>query len=284
MRLRACIPLLVAVATRSTTADRHSSHADLVSIPLTQHRGEANLAHQALHAFAKHSGGRSKSGYALEPEVLDAGFWYGAFDVGETKNLSLLIDTGSPDVAVNPNLYKPSRASLDLNETGALGYSTVQEDGCGVANISYQTFADYVSQAGLVARNQTLANVVATTPPNNGTITQFPHQGIVGFSVPPNNRTQTGGKPFFRTLCDQGSVRECRFGLAYGIEGTGTQVLGGIDRRLIDGNLETAPTNAVWEIQANVAVNGSSALSNQTVLFDSGTANVSLFHSRDKIT
>ncbi|KAK5110053.1 hypothetical protein LTR62_006297 [Meristemomyces frigidus] len=189
-------------------------------------------------------------------QTLDAGFWYGSFDVGRSKNLSLLIDSGSSDVSINPDLYQPSHASVDLEITGTLGYSTVLENGCGVANVSYREYADTVSFAGLTAQNQTFAAVIAKPPPNNGTITQFPHQGIVGFSSTRANATQLGAVPFFQTLCDDRSVKECRLGLALGTEGDGTQVLGGIDHELFDGSMvevDAAP-NEEWSFNGAVTV------------------------------
>lgn len=67
--------------------------------------------------------------------TVDKGFWFGSFDVGLSKNLSLLIDTGSSDLAVNPDRYKSSSASVNLQRQGVLKYGTVFENGCGVAEV-----------------------------------------------------------------------------------------------------------------------------------------------------
>ncbi|KAK5737552.1 hypothetical protein LTR17_006599 [Elasticomyces elasticus] len=162
-----------------------------LSIPLKQ-RGTTNadLVKQTLHAVSK----RTVGDYTLVPEALDAGFWYGNFDVGDSKNLSLLIDTGSADVAINPSLYCESLAGINLNSSGSLGYVG---SGCGAYEIAYHTFADTVSVAGLTVHNQTLGAVTRTTPRNNGTITQFPHDGIVGFSGVSPGDTQLGGVTVF---------------------------------------------------------------------------------------
>lgn len=178
---------------------------------------------------------------------------------------------------MNPGLYKPSIVSQNLGKNGTLDYDTVQEDGCGVASISYQTFTDTASQSGLVAKNQTLGNVIPKPAPNNGTITQFPHDGIVGYALSPPAGTQLGGTPFFQQLCDQGAVRSCRFGLAFGTDGTGTQVLGGLDRTLYQGELATAGSNVNWMLRGSVAINNTTVVQqNVPILLDSGTANVSL--------
>ncbi|KAK3674707.1 hypothetical protein LTR78_005429 [Recurvomyces mirabilis] len=255
-----------ALLTIVTAAD-----SSILSISLNQATKGASISQQAHHAAARRHGG-----YALAPETLDGGFWYGSFDVGEAMNVSLLIDTGSSDVSINPDLYQPSLASLDLHQNGTLGYSTVQENGCGFANISYHTYADTVSFAGLTARNQTFAAVIAKPPPDNGTITQFPHQGIVGFSSTHANTTQLDAIPLFQTLCNQHTVRECKFGLALGTDGNGTQVLGGTDHQLFDGDLITvdADPNEEYAFDGSITADGSVALTSDRIIPDSGTANV----------
>ncbi|KAK0251179.1 hypothetical protein LTR91_005281 [Friedmanniomyces endolithicus] len=203
-------------------------------------------------------------------------FWYGTFNIGARRNLSLLIDTGSSDVSTNPDLYKPSPSSLDLHRDGVLSYSTGEEDGCGTANISYHTYADAVSFAGSTACNQTFAVVIAKPPPNNGTITQFPNQGIVGFSRTFASATQLDAIPFFQTLCNEGSVRECKFGLALGTDGTSTQISGATDRKIYVGHLVTvdADPNEVVAFDGAITANGITTLTGATIISDSGTANI----------
>lgn len=183
-----------------------------LTIPLTQRRGQGNLMSQALQAARKHEDHHDTSYLPIEPANGDGGFWYGTFDVGESKNLSLLIDTASQDVAVNPTRYKPTPESQNLHENGSLVYDTTQVNGCGTANISYSVYADTVSMAGLESRNQTLANVIRTRPGRKGVLTRFPHDGLVGFAGTSANETQPSGIPFLQNLCDQGQVEECRFG------------------------------------------------------------------------
>ena len=112
------------------------SEAGFVKHSIRQNSDTATPADKARHAAAKHA--RFPEGshrYAVQHETLDAGFWYGTFDVGEAKDLSLLIDTGSSDVAVNPDLYKPSPHSENLHEKGQLSYATAQENGCGKSHV-----------------------------------------------------------------------------------------------------------------------------------------------------
>lgn len=180
-------------------------------------------------------------------------------------------------MSTNPDLYKPSPSSLDLHRDGVLSYSTGEEDGCGTANISYHTYADAVSFAGSTACNQTFAVVIAKPPPNNGTITQFPNQGIVGFSRTFASATQLDAIPFFQTLCNEGSVRECKFGLALGTDGTSTQISGATDRKIYVGHLVTvdADPNEVVAFDGAITANGITTLTGATIISDSSTANVS---------
>lgn len=200
------------------------------------------------------------------------GFWYGNFTVGLSPHLSLLIDTGSSDVAVNPGLYKASSTGENLHQTGKLQYETTQENGCGTADVAYGQYSDSMSFAGLSTAAQTFANVVSTTPPNNSTITKFPHQGIVGFAG--EDDSELGATPFFTNLCESGAVPACRFGLAFGTNGTGEQVLGAVDSSLFDGSLSVAPTLSQWEINGDIAVGGKVFASNVQIVMDSGTANI----------
>ncbi|KAK5717852.1 hypothetical protein LTR15_008693 [Elasticomyces elasticus] len=152
----------------------------------------------------------------------------------------------------------------------------MQENGCGVAEIAYSTYADTVSVAGLTAHNQTLGAVTKTTPPNNGTITLFPHDGIVGFSGVAPGDTQLGGVPFFQNLCNQGEVKECRFGLVFRTDGSGLQILGGLDAWLLGDTLEYTPANPSREFSftGNITIDGRVVSSNQHIIPDSGTANI----------
>ena len=210
--------------------------------------------------------------------------------------MSLLIDTGSSDAAVNPGLYKPTPASQNLHKNGSLRYSTTQENGCGTADVSlayiphlhsqrfdlplahtymqiaYTEFVDTISFAGLTSKKQTFGNINPTPQPNNSTITQFPHQGLVGFAG--IDSSEIGATPFFTNLCNQNAVSACRFGLALGTDNTGSQYLGELDSSQFAGALTTAPILDQWELPGDVSVAGKTITTNQTIILDSGTANV----------
>ena len=116
----------------------------------------------------------------------------------------------------------------------------------------------------------------STPPPNNGTITVFPHDGLVGFAGA--DGAQLDATPFFENLCAQGVVADCRFGLAFGTDGTGEQILGALDSGLFEGsNLTTVKAQDQWVVTADVYVGGEAGkrvASRQDVVLDSGTANV----------
>jgi cathepsin D len=115
--------------------------------------------------------------------------------------------------------------------------------------------------------------VVSTPPPNNGTITEFPHQGLVGFGGTAADQTQLGGTPFFQNLCDQKVVDQCRYGLAFGTNGTGVQVLGGVDEHLVSGSFVYSDVSS--NLLGSVVADGKTILTDQIIILDSGTANVS---------
>lgn len=204
--------------------------------------------------------------------------WYGTFHLGESTNLSLLIDTSSLNVAVDPSLYKPSTQSTELHQSGDLQYTTIDGNGCGHENIEFEAYADTMSIQGLVAWNHKFAYVMSSTPPKNNTITSFSHDGVVGYGVPTMlGGTELLGRPFFQQLCEQSQVTECRFGVAFGTSGRGVQVLGGIDATLIQGEPTFAPIedgSRTWSVRGDVAIGGMTVLRDQTLTVDTGTAGV----------
>ena len=57
--------------------------------------------------------------------------------MGRASNVTLLIDTGSDFLALNPGLYRPTSSSKWLNKTAILEYGDLLADGSGsTANVS----------------------------------------------------------------------------------------------------------------------------------------------------
>ena len=244
--------------------------------PLYKNQDHAEPLQLVQHAEAKHASRyKDVSGPVIVPETLDKGFWYGLFDVGNAHNLSLIIDTGSPAVGIDPDKYKPSSASKDLNSSLTIQYITALENGCGVANISGEEYSDRVSVAGLVAQDHRFYKIVKKTPPNNETLTQLPHDGVVGL----DNVEYGGdfGRPLFSQLCKQGQVKACRFGLALGTKGGGEQVWGAVDSELFHGKLSRSPVENEWSVNGSVSANSQVLIRNATIVLDSGTAGVRSF-------
>ncbi|SMQ53823.1 unnamed protein product [Zymoseptoria tritici ST99CH_3D7] len=80
---------------------------------------------------------------------------------------------------------------------------------------------------------------------------------------------------FFPTLCAQGVVDECRYGLAFGLDGTGTAILGSKDQDLYEGELSVQKTGQDWDMTNKLMVDGTEILAeSDTVVLDSGTVNV----------
>ncbi|KAK6207694.1 hypothetical protein QIS74_12775 [Colletotrichum tabaci] len=141
-----------------------------------------------------------------------------------------------------------------------------------LVSISYSVFNDSMSFANLTVPIQTFASVKFAPPPDNGTVTQFPHDGVAGLGSP--KKSGLNATTFFHQLCDQGTVKECRFGLAFKGDGTGVQVLGEVDETLFSGSLAKATIKDEWLVQGDVRVGEQVVVKDQKILMDSGTANV----------
>ncbi|KAK1254824.1 hypothetical protein MKX08_008819 [Trichoderma sp. CBMAI-0020] len=209
------------------------------------------------------------------PVVFAEGFWFGNFTAGDATELSLLIDTGSSDVFVNPDLYKPSSESHTLNQTVSMSFITTKPDGCGEMILKSNVVTDKLGVGPLTATNQSIGTVIQVPQPNPDTITQFPGQGIIGLLGTSADDSSVGGTPFFQHLCDEGQVDECRFGLGLETSGTGSLTLGGVDRPLLSGGMATAPISGQqWIIEGGLPSDMLDVGVQQSMFLDSGTSNI----------
>lgn len=161
--------------------------------------------------------------------------WTGAFNVGLSYNLSLLIGTAVDYVAINRGLYDASNFSKDLDEPGGLSGFTAQADGCQEMYMTYNASMDLMSTHGLISSDQTLAYLVKPSS-SEATLTgpenRVPDDGIVGFTYDVRSPLMSNVSghhkrlPFFQKLCNQSRVTECRFGLALGTAGKGSLTMG----------------------------------------------------------
>lgn len=146
------------------------SQARHISVPLTLHRGNGYV-----QGVSRRSTAASKSSFVIEPATLaNNDFWYGYFDVGDSKNLRLALDTGSPAVELDPNLYKPSSQARNLSISGNVSYTGTMPDGCGALEIFYEVYQDTVTLQGLKATKQHLLNTVKHKSPGPGIEAQLP--------------------------------------------------------------------------------------------------------------
>ncbi len=146
-----------------------------LTIPLTHHSGEGNdLVARSVHAVAKHARSSKDAPFTVAPNHFAAGAWYGSFDVGDSKNLTLQVDTGSAFVLIERGYYEASAKSIDLNKTNSLEYGTAFKTGCGRLKYTFDEFEDTVVYNGLVARGQRVAKAIKTEAHHKGVVTTQP--------------------------------------------------------------------------------------------------------------
>ncbi|PYI09853.1 acid protease [Aspergillus sclerotiicarbonarius CBS 121057] len=203
--------------------------------------------------------------YGTETVSESNGFWFGSFDVGNSKNLHMLIDTGSSDVIVNPGFYVPGSTSKTLNLTFDNAYGTTESDGSGTGTVAGTLYNDTI-KFGTLSAAQTVGSATGTA--------LIPGDGIVGFAGVEVAQFPNGAPPFFHSLCNQGQVSLCRFGLALGKNETGVQVLGELDSSLFQGNLTSTSVIQEWVFFADLALENTIIASDILVELDSGTATI----------
>lgn len=89
-------------------------------------------------------GRETQQGITVVEVESDGGFWFADFTVGTSRNLSLLVDTGSADVGLNTGNYKPSSHGINLNMIGQDAYGTTQSNGCGSSLVRFSPFRNYL--------------------------------------------------------------------------------------------------------------------------------------------
>ncbi|KAE9373114.1 acid protease [Stipitochalara longipes BDJ] len=202
------------------------------------------------------------------------GWWFANFTIGATSGLEILVDTGSSDVLLNPGKYKPSPASQTMNSNFTIEFGSTNPDGSGFENVTGPIFKDLVSLdgTGLFVASQALGAA---------TLDFCPFDGIIGLAddIPmfPDSLNST---TWFATLCHQGSLDECRFGLALETDGTGEQYLGKIEHDRFEGDLSVTSVYYDFEYEAYVqwfamgdlAANGEVVGRDSVFIFDSGTS------------
>ncbi|KAF4629757.1 hypothetical protein G7Y89_g8385 [Cudoniella acicularis] len=177
----------------------------------------------------------------------------------------MLIDTGSGDVIVNPGLYVPGKSSQNLNATFANVYGTTSSNGTGNGMVVGPLYADQVNFDSLSA-TQVIGLATGTST--------LPGDGIVGFSGPRFTQFPGNSTSFFQSLCTQGQVTDCRFGLALHNGSVGSLILGELDTTMYTGSLTVAPILTGWALTGDLAINGNVIARDLTIELDSGTGTI----------
>ncbi|KAJ5587197.1 acid protease [Penicillium hispanicum] len=200
-------------------------------------------------------------------------FWFGSFDVGNAKNLTLLVDTGSSDVVLNPGVYKKSAQGVNTHKNFSITYGSTESDGSGTLTVpnfpvNGSLYNDTI-RFGTLKAHQTIGSI---NPTGDGT-NVIPEDGIVGFAGMEMS-SFNGPSPFFHSLCEQHQVAACRFGVTLGDNEKGTQVLGALDRSLFKGELTTTSIYREWALYVDFAINGQIVMKDALVDLDTGTATI----------
>ncbi|KJK77307.1 hypothetical protein H634G_07046 [Metarhizium anisopliae BRIP 53293] len=165
------------------------------------------------------------------------GFWFSHFTVGASPDLEILIDTGSSDAILNPGVYKPSPGSVNANRRFRISYATTNPDGSGTLTASGNVYQDVITQLS--------ANLTGSA---------------------------LHGSPFINSLCDQGALSTCRFGLALRPNKTGELYYGTLATDTFTEPLTTVPlTQGEWAVQGDVTVDGTAVQHGASIITDSGT-------------
>ncbi|KAJ5900153.1 acid protease [Penicillium taxi] len=216
----------------------------------------------------EHLPGSVKPRYGVETITESNYFWFGSFNVGNSRNLTLLIDTGSSDVIINPGYYRRGSASVNIHKNFTNTYGSTESDGSGTGTVTGSLYNDTVSFGSFHA-HQTVGSASAGASGD----ALIPADGIVGFAGLEESAFG-GASPFFHSLCDQGLVSACRFGVILWDDGKGTQVLGALDKSLFKGELTTTSIIQEWVMWADIALNGRIIERNAIVELDTGTATI----------
>ncbi|KAJ6780497.1 hypothetical protein PWT90_02973 [Aphanocladium album] len=196
----------------------------------------------------------------------EQGFWFSHFTVGASKDLEILIDTGSSDAIMNPGVYKPSSSSVDQNRKFYISYATTNPDGSGELSASGEVYKDVITQLGanLTIPQQAIGDIRDPTGPPT-----FPRDGLIGFAG--KGGASLRSNPFIFSLCEAHTLSACRFGLALRTDGTGQLHYGTVAQDEFSGSLTKVPINEYWGVTGGATVNGKTVASNIRIVTDSGT-------------
>ncbi|OAA50332.1 aspartic protease precursor [Metarhizium rileyi] len=200
------------------------------------------------------------------PLVNKQGFWFSHFTVGASRDLEMLIDTGSSDAILNPGIYQASPASVDTKRQFRISYATTNPDGSGTLTASGHVYQDVITHraANLTVSNQTLGDIKSPSSPAT-----FPNDGLIGYAG--QDASALRGSPFINSLCNKNLLTSCRFGLALKPDKTGSLHYGTVAKDTFTGALTTVPITSEWSVVGAVTLHGNPIITDAPVITDSGT-------------
>ena len=223
------------------------------------------------------------------PISQEDGFLFTQFDVGESKNLSLILGTLLAPMFLNSGIYNPTTSAKKIDGFNGSLYGTLPfGDTCFRPDSNYSVYSDAISVHGVRVADQRFASdLKASTPALQKQVVEYPHDGILGLAGGTSEKTSFEGLPFLQSLCNQSRIDECRFGLALGPDANASLILGGVANELMEGEVASATLiepGYWWAVNGNVTVNGETStsfggeidLTDQSFSIDSSMANVSL--------
>ncbi|KAI0754491.1 acid protease [Daedaleopsis nitida] len=212
------------------------------------------------------------------PLRLDDGFWLGDFTVG-SQNFSLPIDTGSFAILIEAGKYLSSATAQQTNFSEFIQFNGASQDGSVPAGETVSFVSDDVSFAGTTTHRFLVGNITDGDP--------LPGDGVAGFSPPSSDFSggdpnTSSGQGLIETLCKNGDVSPCQFGLTFGTDGNGSLIFGAMDTTQIIGSVTTLPATHTdsWTVANSTADNSpllvvdGNSLGHIYATFDSGTPNV----------
>ena len=206
----------------------------------------------------------------MVPLAQESGFLVGKLDVGNSKDLSLIIDTEYQDIYVDPGLYKPTYQSNNLDMPDSKPAKWAFGDTTNLAGFDYGVYSDVVLVQGLEVTDQKFGYA------SGNTTVGYPLQETVGL-LGGNRSTQSfSGTPFFLNLCEQKQIEDYRFGLTLTSPTNGSLILGGPSDEPLHGELNTAPIadGHTWGVAGKVIVNEIVVATSQSLQISAADAGV----------
>lgn len=168
--------------------------------------------------------------------------------VGGGPTHALRLDTVSSDLVMMQSRYQPSNDGKHRNSTGQTSLLLPRIDPCHKADSQYSLYTDLINIHGMTANSQAIFDLNWANVSSDFSFDGYDR--FLGLSAN-GAGTPTGQKSLLRSLCQQNSLEECRFGVALNSDmdgkifqdqvGSGALFLGGLNQEYFDGPFQTIP-------------------------------------------